>query len=138
MTRQQLANRLRIPASEVTAEGLYEHEFPGVIGCVPENLRGFVIERIGGELLRAGLEDEPGETWRYDAALQNARSMAAGEEMRGASRCHGATSGVGQGGGHSGAIILGSAAALAAAALAIRSGVGGDTFEPVRRFLRGA
>lgn len=125
MTNQELAARLGIPPEQVTPQGLVEHEFPGVQACMPGNLRSFFVDRVGGSLLRAGLEDTADDAWRYQAALADARGMVQGEEVQAAiSHCRsgGAASGAGGAIGNAAASDFRLALVIAGAALAVVAG----------------
>lgn len=90
-TREQLAARLGIPASQVNPRGLVDHAFPGVADCLPQGVvRDRFVERVGGDLLEGGLADSdaPGDDVGYNNALARARQVLDMPEVRDAlARC---------------------------------------------------
>lgn len=86
MTREELAARLGIPASQVTARGLLDHEFPGVVDCIPAGpSRDAFVNGLGNILLQQGLADstEAGDTFRYEGQITAIRRVLSEPEMQG-------------------------------------------------------
>lgn len=121
-TREQLAARLGIPASQVTPRGLVDHAFPGVADCLPAGVvRDRFVERVGGELLEGGLADgdAPGDDVGYNNAVARGRQVLDMPEVRSAlDRCRqgqGGRPGQPAQGGPGAALAVALAVALAAA-----------------------
>jgi len=141
MTPAELAARLGIPESQVTARGLLDHEFPGVVDCFPAGpSRDAFVNGLGEMLLRAGLDDSTaaGDTFRYEGQISGIRRVLSQPEMQGMlERCRRASpapsnvSATPDGEGSTAPARLG--AGTVALAAAILAGVGGMLWWVTRR-----
>jgi hypothetical protein len=82
-TPNDVAQRLGIDPSKVTARGLLERAFPGVVQCIPAGpSRDAFVDGLGASLLQAALDDDAGEPFRYNGQLQMIQHVLDQPEMQ--------------------------------------------------------
>lgn len=82
-TPNDVAQRLGIPPSQVTARGLLDHAFPGVVDCIPAGpSRDAFVNGLGASLLQAALDDDASDPFRYNGQLQMIQHVLDQPEMQ--------------------------------------------------------